>query len=308
MSLSHVLTNTKICIFSDNGESIEVLRSSPTFANVVNLLNSGASYNEIAQEATIKNKIESTSNITIDNVKIYFNGKELNNAVTEAILNYVANGLKIDSIVKFLERLMQNPSKNSIDQLWRFIEHHSLPLTADGKLLAYKVVRNDYYDKHSGKILNSIGSVIQMPRNEIDDDPNKHCSAGLHVGGLAYSGPNGWYSSDKDICLIVEVDPKDVVCVPHDHNSTKIRVCEYKVVKKYCDVLKTTVYDENYEEVDGEIYEYEDDSINIGDMVISDCGFVGEVIDEHGAVFLVKDPLTRRCKMIAYDKLSKYEE
>ena len=60
--------------------------------------------------------------------------------------------------------------------------------------------------------------------------------------------------------MIVKVNPKDVVCVPHDHNSTKIRVCEYTVVKDYCQILKSSCYSsEDYEEVDSYFENYEEE-------------------------------------------------
>jgi hypothetical protein len=51
-----------------------------------------------------------------------------------------------------------------------------------------------------------------------------------HVGSLEYASTFG--GSDS-IHLIVEVDPKDVVAVPHDCNFQKLRTCRYKVVARY---------------------------------------------------------------------------
>jgi hypothetical protein len=181
----------------------------------------------------------------------------------DAIYEYQSAGLDIKPIVKFLENLMQNPSSSSIEQLWRFIENHKLPLTEDGHLLAYKCVRKDYKDKFSGKISNTIGSVIKMARNLISDDARYHCAQGLHVGGLAYSGPNGWYSGHGDKCIIVKVNPKDVVCVPNDHGYAKVRTCEYEVVKDYTDILKPCLYDTNYDEVEGDEFDDIDEFVSL---------------------------------------------
>ena len=60
-----------------------------------------------------------------------------------------------------------------------------------------------------------------------------HCSSGLHVGSLSYSGPGGWYNSGDDKIVIVKVNPADAVSVPSDHGASKLRVCKYEVIGEY---------------------------------------------------------------------------
>ena len=271
MSFYYTLTSNTLCIYGES-EHLEIPKDHPNFKEATNLILGGVT--DFAQYKPLMDIISSISSCTNGKVelvgdKVYYNSDEVHNAVVDAILDYRANGLPVEPICKFLENLMQNPSKNSIEQLWRFIDHHKLPLTEDGMLLAYKAIRSDFKDKYSRTIDNSIGKTITMERNKISDDPNFHCAQGLHVGGLKYSGPEGWYSSGGDICVIVKVNPRDVVCVPHDHESTKIRVCEYTVVKEYCKILKSTTYkSDDYEEVDSYFEEY--DEYSVGDEITVD--------------------------------------
>lgn len=317
--LQYVLTGETLCIYGGKGDGVsyvEVGRDHPNFAKIANLLESGT-FEEVQELACITKAINTVSDgkIVVDECGVYYNGEPIHNSVVDAIFDYQRMNLPIGPIVKFLENLMKNPSKNSVEQLWRFIEHHKLPLTEDGCLLAYKAVRSDYKDKFSGRIDNSIGSVIKMDRNKISDDANYHCAAGLHVGGLKYSGPEGWYSSNGDICVIVKVNPMNVVCVPHDHDATKVRVCEYEVVKDYCKILKSTVYDSNYDECECDEYddEYFDEFIpQIGSLVsgidIDGRAVVGEVItdqDEDGLV-IVREFVTRALREADPDGLSEY--
>lgn len=314
--LQYVLTGDSLSVF-DGPNYVEIGRDHPNFAKVANLLSNGASFEEVKELTCIVSAISSASNgkIEVGDGVIHYNGQPVNNAVVDAIFDYQSMGLPILPIVNFLENLMKNPSKNSIDQLWKFIEHHKLPLTEDGCLLAYKAVRSTYMDKYSNTIDNSIGKVIKMDRNKISDDPNYHCAQGLHVGGLKYSGPEGWYSSNGDICVIVKVNPKDVVCVPHDHNATKVRVCEYEVVKDYCKILKSTVYDCNYDECEYDEYDdeyFEEFVPEIGSVVsgidINGKAVVGEVItdpDEDGLV-IVRELVTRALREVDPNNLSEY--
>jgi hypothetical protein len=64
-----------------------------------------------------------------------------------------------------------------------------------------------------------------MDRSQVDDDPNNTCSYGLHVGAWDYvKGFN------NGVILEVEVNPEDVVTIPYDYDSQKMRVCKYKVL------------------------------------------------------------------------------
>jgi len=121
---------------------------------------------------------------------------------------------------------MQNTSLRNIETLYDFMKSAGIPLTDDGCFLAYKFVGNDYKDCYSRTIDNSVGSVVKMDRNKVDDDPNRTCSRGLHVGNFEYSGsPSG----DRRV-VICKVHPKDVVAIPVDYDAAKMRVCEYEVV------------------------------------------------------------------------------
>lgn len=315
--LQYVLTSDILSVF-DGPNYVDIGRDHPNFAKVANLLSNGGSFEEVKELTCIVSAISSASDgkIKVGDGVVYYNGEIVNNAVVDAIFDYQSMGLPISPIVNFLENLLKNPSKNSIDQLWKFVEHHKLPLTEDGCLLAYKAVRSTYMDKYSNTIDNSIGKVITMNRSKISDDPNYHCAAGLHVGGLKYSGPEGWYSSNGDICVIVKVNPKDVVCVPHDHDATKVRVCEYEVVKDYCKILKSTVYDCNYDECECDedcCDEYfEEFTPEIGSLVsgldVDGVHVAGEVItepDEDGFV-IVREFATRRLREADPDGLSEY--
>ncbi len=155
---------------------------------------------------------------------VLFDGQALPADLNKRIVEMATAGDDPTALFKFWERLQKNPSKRSVDQLWNFLNLVGIPLTKNGTFLAYKGVREDFKDCHSGTIDNTPGRTIEMPRNQISDDPNHACHAGLHVGAYEYAstfGPN---------LIVCEVDPADVVCVPNDHSYMKMRVSKYKVV------------------------------------------------------------------------------
>uniref|UniRef100_A0A6M3KUF6 Uncharacterized protein n=1 Tax=viral metagenome TaxID=1070528 RepID=A0A6M3KUF6_9ZZZZ len=173
---------------------------------------------------------------------IYYQGEVVHNTVCENILRSIKEGFDIIGTKKFLENLIENPSKHSVDELFSFLQIHHLTITDDGCFLAYKCVKEDYLDKFSGKYDNHPGAVMEMSRNQVDDNLNHACSHGFHVGALGYSGPDGWYYREGDRVIIVKVNPKDVVCVPTDSNFQKVRVCRYEVVGDFQGELNRARY------------------------------------------------------------------
>lgn len=144
---------------------------------------------------------------------------------------------------RFWCKLRNNPSKNSVQQLYTFIEKNKIPITDLGDLVVEKGVHmkkdGSLWDDRTKTMDNSIGMIVEMPRKNVVDDPNQTCSAGLHVAAPAYV--KQVYSSS----VIVEciVNPADVVSVPVDYNATKMRVCRYQVVAlaKKSSIEKLTV-------------------------------------------------------------------
>jgi hypothetical protein len=168
--------------------------------------------------------------VVVKNNMIWFNGEPIHNYLTSKILNFIELGLPHESLIKFLERLMANPSRRAVNELYSFLSHKNLPITDSGTFLAYKSVREDYTDHHSGSFNNSIGNILEMPRNRVDDNYQNGCSYGFHAGSLEYASSFG---GKESILLIVEIDPADVVSVPSDSDCQKLRTCKYKVIAKY---------------------------------------------------------------------------
>jgi hypothetical protein len=140
------------------------------------------------------------------------------------------NELPFEPLVKFLEKLLDNPSRRAVDELYRFLEHKHMPLTPDGNFLAYKGVKHDFTDCYSGRFDNSVGQVLEMPRRSVCDDANVGCSHGFHAGSYEYAKG---YASNGGNLMIVEIDPADVVSVPHDCDCQKLRTTKYKVVSHH---------------------------------------------------------------------------
>jgi hypothetical protein len=265
-----------------NGQAYSVDRSHPNHKELLLAFNEGrlddfatlTKTSEGTRHYVEKDSSGNKTGLELVGEKVYYNGTELHSTLVDRILGMRREGHKIEYMLEFLRNLMQNPSSRSVNELYDFLTNKNLPITEDGCFLAYKSVCPDYSSKAkdinitllqgkvvNGGIYNAVGEIIECPRNEVDDERDNECSKGLHVGGLQYSGPNGWYHSRGDKVVIVKINPKDVVSVPKDHNAQKVRVCKYEVVEEYKFVLPEYSTCESYCSCSSNDFydEYEDD-------------------------------------------------
>ena len=168
--------------------------------------------------------------ITVRGDQVFYGEQEIKNSVVTRILAMLREGFDADPMVRFLENLMSNPSKRAVDELYGFLEATALPITEDGCFLAYKKVRDDYRDFYTGKMDNSIGQVLEMVRNQVDDERDRTCSYGLHFCSLSYL-PH--YHGSQGHVMIVKINPADVVSIPSDYNNAKGRACRYEVIGEH---------------------------------------------------------------------------
>jgi len=163
--------------------------------------------------------------IAIEGEKFFWKGQELHTSLTVRIIQMYQDGFPIEPMVNFMENLMLNPSKRAVTELYGFLEKGNLPITPDGYFLAYKKVKQDYTDCHTGTMDNSVGKVVEMERNMVDDDQNRTCSTGLHFCSREYLNHFG-----GERVMILKINPRDVVSIPNDYNDTKGRACRYEVI------------------------------------------------------------------------------
>jgi hypothetical protein len=186
---------------------------------------------------------------------VFFDGEPMHNAIASRIMDFAMSGLDHKPLCNFVNKLMQNPSRRAVQELYTFLEHQNLPITDNGNFLAYKGLSKNYYSitsgsakllqgkQDGGRIFNGIGEVIEMKRNDVDDNKEVGCSYGLHAGTMEYAR-----SFAQGKCVIVEINPSDVVSIPTDCSYQKLRTCKYKVVGEFEAPLFEPLYDSRWED------------------------------------------------------------
>lgn len=224
MAISKLITQTGITVYLTGNAPFTMPRSHKLFNQLVEAV---ASKDEddilsvIRLADRTKNYLE--GKVDIIDGEVLYNGETITGALVDRIVSSLDEGHDADYLIKFLENLMLNPSKQSREELYLFLEAcGDLPITEDGKFIAYKWVRSTGYDVHSGTNLHEEGKIISMARRDVNDDRRVTCSTGLHVCSSKYT-------KFGERLFLVAVNPKDVVSVPNDYDNGKMRVCEYEV-------------------------------------------------------------------------------
>jgi hypothetical protein len=268
--MNYILTDHALTVFTDTGAktlhaddsrwlaAMDYLRAEDEIA-LIDLL---------TPSVIVSRAFAQVNDLTLEDDVIYHKGEPVDNYLTTKIVQFARNDLPFQPLLEFLHRVLQNPSRRAVEELYRFLEHGSLPITPDGCFLAYKRVRDDYKDVHSGKMDNSVGKVVSMPRNQVDDNPNNTCSHGLHFCSREYLRS---FSGER--IMVLKIDPANVVSIPVDYNNTKGRCCQYEVVGEIPleDADQHTFsshYEDGFDELDedeydeGDEYSYDSDGFN----------------------------------------------
>ena len=238
-------------VLNHEGNTTTIIKDDGRYAQVIEKIKEGK-LDEIIPLLSIANALTERGFEVVHGL-VHINGEALPDALSQRVLDFYNNNLPFQPLLKFWEKLKNNPSFNSRQMLYKFLEHNGHPITTEGNFIAYRAVRSDFLDKHTGKMDNSIGNVVEVSRSQVDDNPNNVCSHGLHVATMSYAQSFG---SGDDRILDVEVSPADVVAVPTDYDGTKMRVCRFKVVAESKGIIVKPLVDSSYELPE---VEFEDD-------------------------------------------------
>lgn len=259
---SFIATSDSITVTGPKSLVVTVQKSAPNYVNLLATLKAlKKDPGDPALEAIVEKHLDTKTsveawakgNFKINGNTVTYKGTEVPVQIAKRMFAMAEKGENPISLMNFWEKLQKNPSWRSVEQLFPFLDHAGIPILPNGNFLAYKGVKSNYTDQHSGVVDNKPGVVNEMPRNKVSDDPNTPCHYGFHVGALSYA------RSFAAVTVVCEVDPTDVVAIPHDASQQKMRVCKYRVRGNHNgELLPSTTY--ILEEDIGEGTEIENDT------------------------------------------------
>jgi len=224
-----ILKANSLSLFPVGASPIIIDREHVNFQAVVDAIKDN-DFDRAIELASVTNFINSVSggHVNVNDDGVFYKGERITGYLATKLMTFFQHGLPVEHYCLFLSNLMSNPSMVSRNELFLFLEAADLPITEDGCFLAYKAVRGDFMDKHSGKFNNSPGVTHMMPRADVDDDRNRTCSYGFHAAAYQYA--KGFLGGSGDKMVAVKINPRDVVSVPSDYNNQKLRTCNYTVM------------------------------------------------------------------------------
>lgn len=269
-----------LVVIYDGEDPVTVPGTHPKFDEILTLLRGGEAHDDEVEALVNENHAMArklafvTERVSVTPYAAFFDGDPLNPVMTSVILDLYNEGKEegLKAVANFLDKASQNVSMESVEALYQWIRNGDLVLKPNGNFVAYKGVQKigeevvsissgtAWVDgvRHKGHIPNPVGSVISMPRSEVDADGKTHCSTGLHAGTYSYASGFG-----RGILLLVEINPRDVVSVPDDFTFSKLRVSRYTVLEHIGGRLDTRLYPEAVEEEEDEYWD--DDDYDIED-------------------------------------------
>lgn len=249
-----------LALFFENGDSETIPETHVSFQAILDMLFAGTADDTKIRELTrvletVAIKMSALSErVSVDGKTIYFDGDPLAGELGEVIKGLFSEGsTDFGPLVAFLEKAKTNPSLDSVDDLYRWIKNGDLVIAPDGDIIAYKGVQVIDGVSHSissgtafvngekvtGCIPNKPGSVITMPRSEVDPKSAHYCSTGLHAGTHGYASKFA-----RGRLILVKFNPRDVVSCPTDSNNQKLRINRYEVLNEIEHRLASAVYRE----------------------------------------------------------------
>jgi hypothetical protein len=260
--MKYIINTTGIVFFHKN-KPIKICKSSNQYLRIISAFNLPTEEQEAAVFAILQQATGffESEGFTVTPEEVSYEGEAMPCALASKIRAILEEGLPISLFAKFWQNLQQNPSANSVRELYDFLAYKDLPITEDGCFLAYKGLDSNYYSvsgnkktkvikglvNESGNIYNGVGEDIEVRRWDVDDNRENHCSYGLHVGSLNYA-----QDFSRGPVVIVKVNPKDVVSVPSDFDCQKCRVSAYKVLNVFSEELESSVCYEDGSEMHSE--------------------------------------------------------
>lgn len=228
-----IMTPGNVCISMPTGHQYTINRDNVIFPDVGLLLIEGDIQGAIelicaGQEFKAEKVVDLGPDLKLLDGVLYWHGQKQETTLAKRILNDIENDTFDERYVKFMQKLMHNPSYASVKMLYDFIQHNDLEILENGDVKAYKKIKNGDdgpRDTWTGRVPNYKGQIISMPRNMVEDNPSRTCSQGLHIAAFKYAG--GFAGNNL---IEVAVNPADVVSVPYDYNQQKCRCCRYEVL------------------------------------------------------------------------------
>lgn len=262
-----------LTVLTESGELVTLTPlTHDTFDDVLDAVRNNESIEHLlSRESAAVERFEALSDrVSIANGVVYFDGDAQDDVLATNIIRALDEDADFMALVNFMEKIATNPSERSRSQLYDWLRAQDASINSNGNVVTYKSVDRDgsgyksissgtaYVNgqRQTGRIKQYVGDEVSMPRAEVDNNGDVACSYGLHAGAWSYAS-----TFSGEVVLEVEINPRDFVSVPHDHDHAKARVSKYRVVreidKPHSEFVSTYDYEDDFEDYDAYVDYYD---------------------------------------------------
>jgi hypothetical protein len=278
--MKYIINDSGIVLFM-NGSPRKITKSDAKYFPIIKALRlplheQEAAIESVFAESDVNSEMHQNGfQVNVETQEVCYKGDLLPAPLAKKVFSLIRENLPVTLLEKFWENLKQNPSYNSVQELYDFLSYKELPITEDGCFIAYRGLQANYYSvqgnkttkvlkgtvNDSGQIYNGVGEEIEVERNCVDDDRNNECSFGVHAGSHDYA--SNW---SRGKVVAVKINPKDVVSVPKDYDCQKLRCCAYKVLAEIQREIESPATDASGDPIENSQYaeEKEDREFFVG--------------------------------------------
>lgn len=157
--------------------------------------------------------------------EVRLDGDILHSPVADRVLWLKQQGLDYAPLLAFAEKLLDNPSRRPIEELFDYVDSRGLIIDSDGCIVGYEAFGEpsaaETPDRRPGR-------EVAVRRSRTEEDPARPCAASLKVGPF----PAGIALPPGALLNVVRVHPRDVVAVPV--GAGPLRCCAMQVLAQ-CD-------------------------------------------------------------------------
>lgn len=260
-NVAHLITDSGILLFLD-GNQHQISQDHPNFGTIKGKLAS-RDYSGLTDlldiHGSVRKWLAINPRFSLTDDLLALDGVAFSDAVSQKVLRMMNAGNDPQALLNFLVKVRLNPSSVAQKELLLFCAANNFMIHADGDILAYKSVTQDYLDIHSQSVFykpaalmdadeaakylrgeSGLGreknvsvrvengvTIVSMPRYAVDDRREYTCSHGLHFAAHGYAQSFGGSGCKM---LVIKVNPADVVSIPSDYNNEKGRTARFAVV------------------------------------------------------------------------------
>jgi hypothetical protein len=224
----HIVTDTSLSVFMNN-KSLTIASDHMHFEEVRTAIREGR-WEDIEglvdTASTVRDWMAETGEpgFKLEAGIIVLDDEPFSGDVSDKVLRMVDAGTAPDPLLRCLRKIRENPSATAQRESLLFAVANDFMIHESGDFIAFKGVKSDYFDQHSGTVRYMVGDVPTMPRHKVDDRRNVTCSFGLHFGSKEQADMYGSRT------MVVRVNPADIVSIPEDYDNQKGRCCRMTVI------------------------------------------------------------------------------